>query len=139
MMSRKTTQKALALLEDCVALGDTEAMLMLAKCCALGHGTGQNAERAESLISDAGKKRNPEALSLMRLIKGWKGRESINLGSLSGSHRKRLSKKFILTFVTGQIKGELTIERVCLLMNIVPCQEFDLTGQSPRHIIEHTV
>ena len=92
MVSRKTTQKALALLEDCVALGDTDAMLMLAKCCAFGHGTGQNAERAESLISDAGKKRNPEALSLMRLIKGWKGKESINLGSLSGSHMKKLSK-----------------------------------------------
>ena len=39
--------KAVALLEDCVTLGDAEAMLMFAKCCALGHGIEQDAERAE--------------------------------------------------------------------------------------------
>ena len=44
---------------------------------------------------------------------------------------------FILLFTTGQIKGEMTIERVCLLMNIVPCNEIDLEGQSCLQIIEH--
>ena len=35
--------KAVALLEDCVALGDAEAMLILANCCAFGHGMEHNA------------------------------------------------------------------------------------------------
>ena len=35
--------KAVALLEDCVALGDTDSMLMLAKCCAFGRGVEQDA------------------------------------------------------------------------------------------------
>ena len=60
--------KAVALLEDCVALGDTDAMLILAKCCALGYGIGQDVERAESLVSDAANKGNEEAHCLMTLI-----------------------------------------------------------------------
>ena len=43
--------KAVALLEDCVTLGDTDAMLMLAKCCAFGYGMEHDAERAESLFA----------------------------------------------------------------------------------------
>ena len=88
--------KAVALLEDCVALGDADAMLMLAKCCAFGHGMEHNVERAESLISEAAKKGNREALCLMKLINDWKGKDSIDLSSLSCSHRKKLSRKFIL-------------------------------------------
>ena len=41
MKGRRVPQnhpKAVALLEDCVALGDAEAMIMLARCCALGRG-----------------------------------------------------------------------------------------------------
>ena len=71
--------KAVALLEDCVALGDTDSMLMLAKCCAYGHGMEPDAERAESLISEAANKGNNEALCLMRLMKDWNGKQSINL------------------------------------------------------------
>ena len=78
--------KAVALLEDCVALGDADSMLMLAKCCALGRGIEQNAERAESLISRAGNKGNEEALCLVELINEWKEKQSINLSSLSGIH-----------------------------------------------------
>ena len=65
--------KAVALLEDCVALGDADAMLMLAKCCAFGRGMEHDAERAESLISEAANKGNDEALCLMELINDWKG------------------------------------------------------------------
>ena len=68
--------KAVALLEDCVALGDADAMLILAKCCAFGHGMEQDAERAESLICDAANKGNEEALCLMKLIDDWKGKDS---------------------------------------------------------------
>ena len=77
--------KAVALLEDCVALGDTDAMLILAKCCAYGHGMEHDAERAESLISEAANKGNEEALSLMELIKDWKGQKSVDLRGLSST------------------------------------------------------
>ena len=43
----KDEAKAVSLLEDCVAHGDADAMVMLAKCCALGCGMGHDAERAE--------------------------------------------------------------------------------------------
>ena len=74
--------KAVALLEDCVTLGDTDAMLMLSKCCAFGRGMEHDAERAESLISEAAKKRSQEALCLMRLINKWKGEQRIYLVGL---------------------------------------------------------
>ena len=90
--------KAVALLEDCVALGDTEAMLMLAKCCALGYGMEHNAERAESLICEAANKGNEEAACLMGIINDWKGKDSIVLSSLSCSHMKKLSRKFVFMF-----------------------------------------
>ena len=83
--------KAVVLLEDCVALGDTDAMLMLAKCCALGHGMEHNAERAQSLIFEAANKGNKEALSLMKLINEWKGKDSINMSSLFGACWKSIS------------------------------------------------
>ena len=71
--------KAVALLEDCVALGDTDSILILAQCCALGYGMERDAERAESLISEAANKGNHEALCLMDLINHWKGQKSVNL------------------------------------------------------------
>ena len=36
----------------------------------------------------------------------------------------------------GRIRGELTIERVCLLMNIVPCHEINLGCEEPNDLIE---
>ena len=84
--------KAVALLEDCAALGDAETMLMLAKCCAFGHGTGQDTKRAESLICEAANKGNDEAQSLMKLISEWKGKQSLELCGLSGFCEKSDSK-----------------------------------------------
>ena len=75
----KDEAKAASLLEDCVAHGDADAMVMLAKCCALGHGMEHNAERAEALVSEAAKKGIDEALILMKLINDWKGREFVGL------------------------------------------------------------
>ena len=118
--------KAVALLEDCVALGDAEAMLMLAKCCAYGRGMEHNAEHAESLICEAAKKGNKEAQSLMKLINDWKGRNSINLSGLSGTRKMVTLRKLICMFGTEQIGGEVTIERVCLLMNIISWKEINL-------------
>ena len=68
----KDEAKAVTLLEDCVAHGDADAMVMLAKCCALGRGTEYNAERAEALLSEAKKKVNREARFLMELVEDGK-------------------------------------------------------------------
>ena len=78
----KDEAKALSLLEDCVALGDADAMVMLAKCCALGRGMEHNAERAETLVSDAAEKGNDEACILFQFINDWKGEEYIDLERL---------------------------------------------------------
>ena len=72
----------MALLEDCVALVDADAMLMLAKCCAFGHGMEQEVERAESLICEAAEKGNKEAQCWKGLINEWKGLKSIKLWGL---------------------------------------------------------
>ena len=78
----KDETKAVSLLEDCVILDDPFAMVMFAKCCALGRGTEHNAERAEALVSDAAEKGNDEAHILLQLINDWKGKECIDLWSL---------------------------------------------------------
>ena len=78
----KDEGKAVSLLEDCVAHGDAYAMMMLAKCCALGCGTEQSTERAEMLLIDSAKKTNKEALSLIKLINDWKAKERIDLSGL---------------------------------------------------------
>ena len=78
----KDEAKAVSLLEDCVTRGDTDAMVMLAKCCALGRGMEHDAERAEALVSDAAKKGNHEARILLQLINDRKGNESIDLSGL---------------------------------------------------------
>ena len=88
----KDEAKAVSLLEDCVAHGDADAMVMLAKCCALGRGTGQNAERAEALVSDAAEKGNHEARFLLQLINKWKGKESIGLWGLRKCFLKEFKK-----------------------------------------------
>ena len=79
----KDEEKAVSLLEECVAHGDTDAMVMLAKCCALGRGTEHDAERAEVLLLDAAEEGNDEARILMQLINDWKGeKQSIGLEGL---------------------------------------------------------
>ena len=74
--------KAVLLLEDCVTLGDVDAMLMLAKCCALGYGIEKNAERAEELITESATKGNREAQILSQFIKNLKGQEIVDLECL---------------------------------------------------------
>ena len=78
----KDEAKAVSILQECVAHGDTDAMMMLAKCCALARGMEHNAERAEALVSDAAQKGNDEARILMQLINDWKVQERIDLKRL---------------------------------------------------------
>ena len=95
----KDEAKAVSLLEDCVAHGDADAMVMLAKCCAFGHGMEHNAERAEALVSDAAEKGNHEARILLQLINDWKGKERIDvsclLNSLSFPNKAQMSLKLM--------------------------------------------
>ena len=70
---------AVLLLEHCAPHGDTDAMVMLAKCCALARGMKHNAERAEALVSEAAAKGNDEARILLQLINDWKGKQHIDL------------------------------------------------------------
>ena len=74
----KDEAKAVSLLEECVAHGDTDAMVMLAKCCALARGMEHNAERAEALVSEAANKGSDEARFLLQLINDWRGKEYID-------------------------------------------------------------
>ena len=78
----KDEAKAVSILEDCVDHGDTDAMVMLAKCCALARGMEHNTERAEALLSDAAQKGNEEARALMEFINDYKGQDSIVLNCL---------------------------------------------------------
>ncbi len=78
----KDEAKAVSILEGCVAHGDTDAMVMLAECCALARGMEHNAGRAEALVSDAAEKGNHEARILMQLINDWKGQKIVDLEGL---------------------------------------------------------
>ena len=125
----KDEAKAVSLLEDCVAQGDADAMVMLAKCCALGCGIEHNAERAEALVSDAAKKGNKKARVLLQLINNWKGNERFDLRGLQKCFLKDLKwKTHICVVFTVRVSGGFTIERVALVMNIVPCRGLDFIG-----------
>ena len=119
----KDEAKAVSLLEDCVAHGDADAMVMLAKCCALARGMERNAERAEALVSDASKKGNHEACILLRLINEWKGKTHIDLGCLKKCFLTgaQMRKTHACVVFAGRFRGQCAIERVALVMNIVPC------------------
>lgn len=73
---------SVAYLEDCVADCDTDAMMMLAECCALGRGTGQNRMRAERLITWAAKKGNSHAKRLIDSLSFWETDKTLHLERL---------------------------------------------------------
>ena len=94
----KDEAKAVSLLEDCVAHGDADAMVLLAICCALGRGIEHSAERAEALVSEAAKKGNHEARVLLQLINDCKGKERFDSRRLQWCFLKEL-KNEMLTFM----------------------------------------
>ena len=123
--------KAVSLLEDCVAHGDTDAMMMLAKCCALARGMEHNAECAEALVSDAAMKGNDEARILMKLINDWKGKEFIDFESLRNCLLNKHKWIIHVCIVSAErVKEDCAIERVTLVINIVPCRDLDLGCQA---------
>jgi TPR repeat protein len=133
----KDEAKAVSLLEDCVAHGDADAMMMLAKCCALGRGMEHNAERAEALVSDAAEKGNDEARILLQLINHWKWGRYIDLKGLRKCFLKELKKRktHVCDSAERCVNRECTIERVALVMNIVPCRDLVLGCESLDKII----
>lgn len=67
----RNLELAVSLLEECVEYGDTDAMLMLAACYALGSGVQYDATRAEVLISEASLNENEEAKYLWEFLWVW--------------------------------------------------------------------
>lgn len=64
-MKEENGEEFVSTLEESAARGDVNAMLKLAKCCALGNGIKRDGERAEALLSECAKKGNQDAQSLM--------------------------------------------------------------------------
>ena len=132
----KDEEKAVDLLEDCVAFGDAEAMLMLGKCCALGCGTKKNARRAYDLIYDSFEGGNDEAESLLCLIDQCKGKRQMNIQGLIHGECAWIflfSIFFVMSFLSELIwefsKEECTDQEgfdpyfltgAYILMNVIP-------------------
>ena len=110
----KDDAKAVSLLEDCVAHGDADAMVLLAICCALGRGIEHSAERAEALVSEAAKKGNDEARVLLQLINDCKGKERIDSRRLQWCFLKEL-KNEMLTFMLCLQSISMKIARLNML------------------------
>lgn len=116
----KEEAKAVSLLEECVALGDTDAMLMLAECCAFGHGIEEDKVRAETLVSQSAKRGNKEAKAMMRLIKKWKGRIDVDLTCLLNSNEEPIiSSSHVLFLKPGVLKTNPVTETLVLPIIIV--------------------
>ena len=92
----KDEAKAVLFLEDCVAHGDADAMVMLAKCCALARGMEHNVGRAEALLSDAAEKGKHEARVLLRLINDCKGKERVDLRCLQKCFLNELQREKLI-------------------------------------------
>lgn len=78
----KNEARALTLLNECVAGGDSDAMLILAKCCAYGRGMERDAGQAQRLIAEAAKQMNNKAQDFHRLISNYGQQECIDLAGL---------------------------------------------------------
>ena len=74
--------KAVLLLKDCVAHGDTDAMVVLAKCCSLERGIEQNMEYAGELFLQSERKGNKEAICFIFLRNYWSGQNHVEWFSL---------------------------------------------------------
>ena len=103
----KDEAKAVSLLEDCVAHGDADAMVMLAKCCALACSMVHDAERAEVLVSEAAEKGNDEARILLQLINDWKGKTHIDLKGLRKCFLRESKEQLMFMLTRRACRGRL--------------------------------
>ena len=129
--------KAVEVLEDCAHSEIPDAMLMLAKCCALGRGIARDTRRARKLISDAAKRGNEEAGLLMKLFNELRQQHRVDLWSLyhTRSQENVACFHFVLLPIEG-IKGEYTIERVALLLAVSSWESVELNRKSQE---QHSV
>ena len=67
----KDEAKAVSLLEGGVARGDTDAMVMLAKCCALARGMGPQCRTSRGTRAKGCRERKPERVE--RRKTHWEG------------------------------------------------------------------
>ena len=139
----KEEAKAVSLLEECVALGDTDAMLMLAECCAFGHGIEEDKVCAETLVSQSAKRGNKEAKAMMRLIKKWKGETEIDLTCLLNNNEEPIiSSSHVLFLKSGVLKTNPVTETLVLPIIIVSgdtlrpvCESIHFSTYLIRYII----
>ena len=103
----KDEAKAVSFLEDCVAHGDADAMVMLAKCCALACSMVHDAERAEVLVSEAAEKGNDEARILLQLINDWKGKTHIDLKGLRKCFLRESKEQLMFMLTRRACRGRL--------------------------------
>ena len=119
----KDEAKAVSLLEDCVALGDADAMVMLAKCCALGRGMEHYAQRAEALVSEAAEKGNHQARLLLQFINWGKGKNALIWRVCESVFSTNSNEKaHVCVISAGSNEDDFTVESVALAMNIIPCR-----------------
>ena len=81
---------AVSLLQDCARSDIPDAMVMLAKCYALGRGIECNKKQAEILLSGAAKHGDKEAVFLVNLFKEWRRQNELSLWSLYQNETKKL-------------------------------------------------
>ena len=85
----KNEVNAVSLLQDCVRSDIPDAMVMLAKCYALGRGVECNKKQAEKLLSGAAKHGDEEAALLVKLFKEWRKKNELSLWSLYQNETKK--------------------------------------------------
>ena len=88
----KDDEKVTSFLEERASLGDTDAMVTVAKRCARGRGTEQNAERAKMLFSEAAMKGNERAKYFMELIDKYDGKQEF---VVNGLFNKNIQHSFL--------------------------------------------
>ena len=89
---------AVSLLQDCARSDIPDAMVMLAKCYALGRGVECNKKQAEKLLSGAAKHGDEEAALLVKLFKEWRKQNELSLWSLDPNRNKETKSWVILCF-----------------------------------------
>lgn len=132
LMEQGRWGEAVPILERCVRCSDEIAMLMLAECCAFGHGTSHNSERAWALISESAMRGFNEAKRLKELIDGFRGQETIKPGGLWLIQSLKTPKisLFDILNTTELLDENWTIKHICLLMNTVECKRVILECKS---------
>ena len=131
--SPKKEAEAVKLLEECVTLGDADAMMTLAKCYALGCGTVQDADRVDDLLSMAAEKGDKYAEQVLGFIRSWKRQNGIFWNCLLCFFMRALIHCSFVRLFTGDdttnAGEDLNFTIACSFLNIVPCKSLHVNGE----------